>query len=293
MGGGSYSHSSRSVRAESLGYTDMSRGVQETFKQQSIHNQMSPIGIFRESRDSAEHPNSVPVIIGLDVTGSMGNIPRMFIADGLPTMMSDIFKAGVADPQLLIMAIGDHLRDRSPLQVGQFESSDELIDKWLELIHVEGGGGGNDGESYSLAWLFASQQTVLDSWQKRQQKGFLFTIGDEPIHNYISDEDMIRITGKGDIQGNSISLLEAARRTYHVYHLHVTETMMGSSPRVQSKVKEVMGENVIMVKDYHDIPKIISQTIASVVSTYPATSSNTVAKASDITPKSTDIGEFL
>jgi hypothetical protein len=293
MGGGSYSHSSRSVRSESLGYMDMSRGVQETFKQRSIHNQMSAVGVMRESRDSDEHPNSVPVIIGLDVTGSMGTIPRMFIADGLPTMMSGIFNAGIADPQLLIMAIGDHYKDNSALQVGQFESSDELIDKWLELIHVEGGGGGNDGESYSLAWAFGAYQTVLDSWIKRQQKGFIFTIGDEPIHPLVESAAMSRLTGNGDIDGGIHKLLEAARKTYHVYHLHVSETMTGRSPRVQGRIREIMGENMIIVDDFHHIPEIIARTVASVVSTYPAISSNTVAKAIDSTPKSTDTEEFL
>lgn len=293
MGGGSYSHSDRAVRSQSLGYLDMSRGVQETFKQRSIHNQMSAVGVIRESRDSEEHPNSLPTIIGLDVTGSMGNIPRMFIADGLPTMMSGIFNAGIADPQLLIMAIGDHLRDRSPLQVGQFESSDELIDKWLELIYVEGGGGGNDGESYSLAWAFAANQTVLDSWQKRQQKGFLFTIGDEPVHKMISSEHMKEITGNGDINGEVNALLAAARKTYHVYHLHITETMMGHFSRVQSGWKELMGDHVIMVDDYTHLPSIIADIISKVTASESSTLSVTGTKPVADTPKSTDKMEFL
>ena len=56
--------------------------------------------------------------------------------------------------------------DSAPLQVGQFESSDELLDKWLTNIYFEAGGGGNGGESYALAWYFAALKTATDSMEK-------------------------------------------------------------------------------------------------------------------------------
>ena len=263
MGYGGYSVQDRTVRAASAGYA--TKSVQENFEQRSIHTQMSPLNVLRESRDSEEHPNSLPLIVGLDVTGSMGMVPQMFIVDGLPTMMTKVFKAGIKDLNLLIMAIGDDKCDRSPLQVGQFEASDELIDKWLQLIHVESGGGGNGGESYPLAWLFAGYQTDIDSFKKRGQKGFLFTIGDE---NYHSSVNPSKVCGLGDAPKDSKELLKKAQETYHVYHLHLSETGSGWSTSIQDKWKALLGENCIIVDDYKDIPSIIANTMASVLQSY-------------------------
>ncbi|KKM94051.1 hypothetical protein LCGC14_1202110, partial [marine sediment metagenome] len=153
MGGGSYSVDDRMTRSISAGYHTKSR--QEIFTQATINSAMNPHGItVRESRDSDEHPDSLAIVLALDVTGSMGSVPHYLVKDGLPHIVDGIIKSGIPDPQILFLGIGDHECDRSPLQVGQFESSDELLDKWLTDVWLEGGGGGNDGESYMLAWYF-------------------------------------------------------------------------------------------------------------------------------------------
>lgn len=58
----------------------------------------------------------------------------------------------VADPQVMFMAVGDATSDRAALQVGQFESTAELMDQWLTWCFLEGGGGGTGHESYELAF---------------------------------------------------------------------------------------------------------------------------------------------
>lgn len=51
---------------------------QEIFKQVQCHPLMNPKCVrLRESRDSADHPQSQGVVFALDVTGSMGEIPRL------------------------------------------------------------------------------------------------------------------------------------------------------------------------------------------------------------------------
>ena len=78
----------------------------------------------RESRDSEEHPNSNAIIIGFDVTGSMGNIPFEFVKHGLGAFTKDVFQGNVIeDPQVMSMAVGDITCDRSPIQA-------------LSLIHI-------------------------------------------------------------------------------------------------------------------------------------------------------------
>lgn len=261
MGGGFYSTSSRSVRASSEGYD--TKSAHEIFTERNINSAMSPYGVaLRESRDSNDHPNSVPIIIGLDVTGSMGSIPHHLVKEGLPTMVGKLIQNGIPDPQILFLALGDHECDRSPLQVGQFESSDELMDLWLTKTYLEGGGGGNDGESYLLAWYFASKHTSIDSFEKRGQKGFLFTIGDEPTLQSLPKNVMSKLMGEGQYDNfTSVQLLDEARKTYNVYHIHVAETHAGSRQRTIDGWKQLMGEDLLIAKHKEDVPTIISETI--------------------------------
>ena len=261
MGGGTYSISNRNDRATRMGYyTD---SAQEIFKQRSINNAMNPNGIvIRESRDSEEHPNSVAIILALDVTGSMGSVPHHLVKNGLPNIMSAITDKGLKDPQLLFLAIGDHECDSSPLQVGQFESSDELLDKWLTDVYLEGGGGGNAGESYLLAWYFAAKHTAIDCFEKRNQKGFLFTIGDEPTLKSIPKRTLNKIMGDGQYDNYSASeLLDKAREHYNVYHLHIKETGAGSRQETINGWKQLMGDNLIVIDKHEDVSSAITSVL--------------------------------
>jgi len=199
MGYGSYSSHERSVRSDSLGYK--SKSVDEIFAQNKvrrIHESMEPAkALLRECRDSVNHPNTVPIIIALDVTGSMGNIPHHMVKEGLPHMVDSMIENGVKSPSILFLAIGDHQCDNAPLQVGQFESGDLELDNWLTRTWIEGRGGANEGESYLLAWYFAAHHTSIDSFEKRGKKGFLFTIGDEPSLRNLPANVITEIMGDG------------------------------------------------------------------------------------------------
>ena len=264
MGFGSYSLDERLTRSIKMGYG--TKAASEIFSR-SMSNAMNPDGVMlRESRDSSEHPNTISIILALDVTGSMGSIPHFLVKDGLPHIMSNIIQRGIKDPQLLFLAVGDHECDRNPLQVGQFESSDDLLDKWLTEVYIEGGGGGNAGESYLLAWYFAGFHTALDSFEKRKQKGFLFTIGDEPTLREIPAKALENIMGLGQQQNYPASvLLDKARERYHVYHLHICETSAGSQKSTQDGWKQLVGDNLIMVEKHSDIAKIIPEIVSKVV----------------------------
>jgi hypothetical protein len=264
MGNGSYSVHSRSLRAEDLGYK--TKSTQEIFKSRSINSSMNPHGVLiRESRDSNEHPNSVPIILALDETGSMGTIPHFLVKEGLPHIMGRIIQAGISDPQLLFLGIGDHECDDAPLQVAQFESSDELLDKWLTDVWLEGKGGGNDGESYLLAWYFAGYHTSIDSFEKRGKKGFLFTIGDEPTLRSVPAKFLKELMGSGQYENYSADfLLEKAREKYHVFHLHIKQTGAGSRQSTIDGWKQLMSDGLIIVEDKNDVAAIIADTILKV-----------------------------
>ena len=126
---------------------------------------------MRESRDNDEHPNSTPIAIGVDVTGSMGYLSEEIVKNSLNELMKKLYASNVIpDPQLMFAAIGDALADEAPLQVTQFESdiriAEQLLELWLEA------GGGDGPEDYSLFWYFLANHTDTDSMKKRNEKGF-------------------------------------------------------------------------------------------------------------------------
>ncbi len=207
MGYGSYSHDAH----QALLNGRFQLPVQQVFRQQSCHPLMNPKGVkVRESRDSAEHPNSLGIVFALDVTGSMGDIPRLLATRQLPSFMKVLMDCKVPYPQLLFMAVGDATHDQAPLQVGQFESVAELMDKWLPWSFLESGGGGTGEESYELALYFLALHTEMDCLAKRKKRGYLFMTGDE--------------------------------RPYPILSRHIVDSIIGDRLDEDLKVEEVLAE---------------------------------------------------
>lgn len=242
MGGGSYSYT-RDLGTK-LHNSSMSR--EEVFRQRQMNPEMNIKGKIRECRDSEEHHETLPIIIGLDVTGSMGAIPHRLVTQDFPNIMKKIMDAGIAHPQVCFIGIGDHECDSAPLQVGQFEASDELLDTWLRKLYIEGGGGGNAGESYLLAWWFAARHTDIDSFAKRGQKGVLITIGDEPTLRSISKRDCDSIFGTSPQtpQITASQMLKEAQVMWNVYHVNVMD-YAGVRSITQESWQEYLGDNLV------------------------------------------------
>lgn len=263
MGSTRYDMDARLNRAKKAGYGYKSAG--EIFTQNGLgraHESMNPKGIsFRESRDSDVHPDTVPIILGLDVTGSMGHIPHELIKEGLPRLMGGIMQGGVPDPALLFLGIGDHECDGYPLQVGQFESGDEELDMWLTRTYIESGGGGNGGESYLLAWYFAAFHTRTDAFEKRNQKGILFTIGDEPFLRTLPASAVREIMGAGQQTYSHFELLQEAQKRYEVYHINVLHS--DQALRASRGWIELLGQNCLSVRDHREIPDVIKNVVCN------------------------------
>lgn len=262
MGAGSYSRIAYDVEAGSRGLYTSTRD--ELFKSHAINacntaaslnnnvrqyntqirQEMVNVGV-RESRDSKEHPFSTPIIIALDVTGSMMDTPYEMIRDQFPKIMDSLIQLGVRDPQIMFMAVGDHVYDRYPIQIGQFESDTAKILDTLQSFVIEGGGGGNRGESYLLSHIVAGYHTETDSWFERHTKGFLFTIGDEPNLDKVEGCYLECVLGyqKGAKTITCQEALDKAKEQYHVFHIHITNASHGS--RVAESWKTLLGQNVL------------------------------------------------
>lgn len=277
MGGGSYSYSTSVARASNV-YKSMDRN--EVFSSTSLNPQMDIKGKIRECVDSTEHPNAFPIIIGLDVTGSMGRIPHELITDSLPQIMKKIMDEGIKDPQVCFLGIGDSRCDNAPLQVGQFESSDELMEKWLKLVYLEGHGGGNGGEDYGLAWYFASRCTSVDSFKKHGRKGVVITIGDEPVHMTISRNAIKELFGSAEADVNVASILDEARSEWDIYHINVPD-YSGRKALTKSCWNELLQDKVLHIEA--DTKEAIADGIVSAIlnSYKDAESGNNDAGTSD------------
>jgi hypothetical protein len=227
-----------------------------------VHRKMNPRGVkVRESRDSEAHPESRAVAVLFDVTGSMRSVPRILQAN-LPRLMDLLIQGGyLADPQILVGAIGDATCDAAPLQVGQFESGIE-IDEDLGRLFLEGGGGGHITESYELAMYFMARHTAIDCWEKRGRRGYLFLIGDETPYPRVKRKEVARLIGDG-LQDDlpTEALVAELQRTYDVYYVLPRLTSHWSNPAVHRCWAELLGQNVLRLEDPAGVCELIAATI--------------------------------
>lgn len=212
--------------------------AQDMFKSRHLADVLDPYGVVRECCDSEEHPETVPVILALDVTGSMGSA-AVEVAKRLNTVMTKLYDQ-TKDVEFMIMGIGDLAYDRAPIQASQFES-DIRIAEQLDQLYFEGGGGGNGFESYTAAWYFALNNTRLDC-HSRGKKGLIITMGDEPLNPYLPKvplEASLGVSNEKDIETRE--LYKEVTEKFEVYHLAVIDPRSNGA-RFVEKIMKSFGE---------------------------------------------------
>lgn len=251
---GSYAKAHVSGKSASAVFT--SRGLKDEYDPAKI--------AFRESRDSAMNPASTPIILASDVTGSMGMISHKLMKDGLNTLATGIYdRKPVTDPHIMVLAVGDAECDRAPLQATQFEADITLADQVRDLW-IEGGGGGNGGESYSAAHLFAALKTRTDAAEKRGRKGYLFTIGDEPNLDGMRADQIKRVFGEAEARDLSArDCLAMAERSYEVFHIVLANEGYASVrlDDVLATWKPLLPERTILLEDVDKLAETVISTI--------------------------------
>jgi hypothetical protein len=219
--------------------------------------------IIRESRDSVEHPASVPILIGFDQTGSMGHVPRM-----LQTKLAELFalllrQGYVEDPQLCVSAYGDlENGEIAPIQIGQFES-DNRADETLEALYLEGMGGGNGHESAAAIWYYASEHTATDAWEKRGKKGYLFTIGDETTGG-VRKADWVKYVDSSCALETDLTpevIADAASMTWEIYHVVINNYAAKAQKSVEHYTKLLGADHVIVLQDENSVCETIALAI--------------------------------
>lgn len=232
-----------------------------------VHEKLDPSKLnkskknVRESLDSPEHPCSTPIAVLFDVTGSMAAVPKVFVSK-LGKLMSFLVKKGyVSDPQVLFGAIGDAKSDKVPLQIGQFESGNEM-DEALTSVYLESGGGGGTSESYELGMYYMARHTDLDSYNKRDEKGYLFLMGDETPYDEIDKSEVEKVIGdklQEDIPTSKI--IEELKQKFHLYWIMPSGTSHYDDKKVLSKLKSLFGQNLIFLENADNVTELIVSTI--------------------------------
>jgi hypothetical protein len=260
MGSGSFN----SRAYASFSSSTVGKSTEDIYTSRGINANLNPYGVkIRESRDSVDNPQSTPLIVALDVTGSMGILADNIAREGLGTLFNGVLdRKPISDPHVMFMAVGDANYDSAPLQVSQFEADNRIVEQ-LTQIYLEHGGGGNNFESYNLPWYFAATHTAHDSMEKRGKRGYLFTVGDEEAPSDLTPAQIKNIIGD-DIQPmTSAAMLQLAQRLYDVFHIVIMEGNHARThpTQVVDSWTKVLGQRVIKLADH----KKLAETIVSAI----------------------------
>ena len=248
MGSGNYSIAAHEALLR--GRADIP--VQQVFKQAKCHPLMNPKGVrLRESRDGADHPESLGIVFALDVTGSMGEIPKIMATQQLPVFMKTLVDCQISDPQLLFMAVGDAVSDNAPLQVGQFESTAELMDQWLTWSYLEGGGGGTGQESYELGLYFLAMHSEMDCMTKRKKRGYLFMTGDEVPYPTLSRHVVDTVVG--DRLDEDLSCEEIVAELQKTFIPFFIIPDRARAKRCERRWRDLLGDHVLCLESAIDV----------------------------------------
>lgn len=227
-----------------------------------VHDNMNPLNVIRESRDSAAHPDSIAIGVIFDVTGSMGGIPRT-LQTKLAKLMELLISKGVIEhPQILFGAFGDAYSDRIPLQIGQFESGVEMDDDLAKIV-LEGRGGGQHHETSELALYFMARKTSIDCFEKRHKRGYLFTISDECCYPIVKKEHVKDLIGD-NLEANipTEQIIKEVNEKYEYFHIHASGGSYGTQSKILDPWKKLLGERVLILDNSDAVCELIALQIA-------------------------------
>ena len=262
MGGGSYSSRDWDSFSTSRKYHDPKTTTKHIYSKGALDDVLDPKKFrIRESVDGLDNPESTPIILALDVTGSMSPVLDSIARKGLKTICEEIYnRKPITNPHICILGIGDVECDHAPFQATQFEADIRIFEQ-LEKLFLEGGGGGNNYESYILAWYFAVYRTKIDSFSKRGRKGFIFTVGDEEITPKITAHAIKEFMGDGQMRDFSAEeLFDLVSMEWNVYHVIIKEGDYASRQftEVKKSWKNVIGiERTIPLDDHMKLGEVV------------------------------------
>ncbi len=172
-----------------------------------------------------------PIVIGIDVTGSMASWPAE-IFDRLPLLYQTLSQYR-EDIEISFCAIGDANSDDYPLQVNNFGKGVDL-EEHIKALFPEGGGGGQIRESYELFGYFMQNKCEMP----KAKSPFLILYGDEMFYNKVIAAQVKHYIGDslaGDVEAANV--WNALLQKFNLYMLHKPYGY-GNAPGIDERVKD-------------------------------------------------------
>jgi len=206
----------------------------------TIH--VHPSMLTRNRRIRATKKNPVGIIA--DVTGSMGNLPKIFW-DKAPMIVGQINEGGyLSDAEFCVAAVGDIEGDEGPIQVGEFCQPREM-DTWLERMWLEGHGGANGRESYeTMAWYFAYCCDLPDGCTP-----FLIILGDEGFYDDVSRTHLKTYFDADEERVSAHKVFADLKEKFHgnVFHIHRAYGNGDEDERIVRQWRSALGKNNVLL----------------------------------------------
>lgn len=202
-----------------------------------------------------------PIVVALDNTGSMGD--SVFVVwDKMPLFYGQLMlQKYVEEPDISFAAIGDFRKnDQAPLQVCNFAKGDGLDDN-IESLWIEHGGGGNERESYDLAYYYYLTRCTLQS----PQRSFFFSIGDEAPYPRMEKEDILSVLKEEKTEPPTFpSLAESLSSKFdEVFHILIPYGGHQFRDKITQSWKGALpSERVLMLSDPKGVIDLILGAIA-------------------------------
>lgn len=210
--GGSGTYYDRDTTATKLrGSSGFSNVAEEIMSKSNVDDALLPKN--RKLIGLTESPN----IYAFDVTGSMGKLPKI-ICDKWPMVVGELARNEyLKNPEFSLAAVGDVQSDRAPIQICDF-SIPRSLDEWLSRIWLEGGGGGQEKESYEFtAYFYANNLEIPNA----ETPTFLFT-GDEGYREKLLADELKKHFGGEHESANAQDVFEKLKKKFkgNVFLIH-------------------------------------------------------------------------
>jgi hypothetical protein len=190
--------------------------------------------------DPSKHintPSKNPLIIAVDVTGSMSSWP-FEIFDRLPLLFNTLSQYR-EDLEICFAAIGDARVDQWPLQVTTFASGFDL-EQLLSSLYGEGGGG-DAPESYGL---FAHWVNTHVTVENAEEPPFLIVFGDISMHPTVETEQIKKYLGdKNARQVDALKAWQQVSKNWNTWFLRRSTGKLNDATHAQWA--EAIGEQKI------------------------------------------------
>lgn len=169
-------------------------------------------GKLADPRKTIRTTSAVPIVVAVDVTGSMSTWPAE-IFDRLPLLYQTLSQYK-PDIEVAFAAVGDATCDRFPLQVTDFAKGIALEDS-LAALHGEGGGGGGARESYELLGAYLKHRVRVPEGVRPT----LILYGDEGFYPAVDARQAKHVFGMAVEEPSALDVWRDLAERWDVWHL--------------------------------------------------------------------------